>query len=129
MSKQDMNTRAVRTLDQLPVDLTRCGNVVYPADFERPCAFLTIEEKKVVVSLAQFSQVIRYRDFCRVEAVVDVTFQLLPSLHPIQASVLTHVPIQSEIAPGELRRKLVRSAVTLALLMPELNSAEQQRRA
>jgi hypothetical protein len=102
------------------------GEVMNSAQSDQPYTFLTLRGEEASVCLAEFSQVQRYRDFCRIEAVVNVTFRLQPSL-PLQfASVLTSAAILPGASLGDMRKRLIRSAVNLALLLP--NSAEVELR-
>ena len=113
----------------VPSDRVHQGDVIYPARFDLHYKFQTFGNERASVSLAEFSQVRRYKDFCRIEAIVYVTFTIHPSLPPISTSILTSVPTPRSFEHGQLRRKLIRSAVNLALLMPQYSQEELLRTA
>lgn len=93
------------------------GEVAYLSHVDRPYSFTALTGERVCVCLAEFSNVRRYRDFCRVEASVRVVFQLQPALEVRVETFLTSVPFTPASENGtSYRQKLIRSAVNLALL-------------
>ena len=76
---------------------------------------------------ATFSSVRRYRDYCRVEAIVTVTFQYHPSLPARTERLLTSVPMAPNRHPGDLRERLIESAVDLCVLMHRSERGAQLR--
>lgn len=66
---------------------------------------------------ASFRRVRRYREFCRVEALVTVVFQYHPALPPRVERLLTSVPILPDGHTNRLRERLIESAISLAVLM------------
>lgn len=69
------------------------------------------------VLYASFSHVRRYRDYCRVEAIVTVTFRYHPALPPRTERLLTAVPILPEGQTNRFRERLIESAINLSVLM------------
>ncbi|WP_417526123.1 hypothetical protein [Marinovum sp.] len=78
---------------------------------------------------ARFDQVRRHRDYCRVEAVVTVTFQYHPSLPPRTERLLTSVPCSCAQEAQDLRQRLIDSAMRLAVLMHRSDREGQLRAA
>jgi len=64
------------------------------------------------------------RDYRRVEAKVMVTFQYHPSLPPRTEVILTSVPVESGAPRGSLRRRLIKDALQLAVLMHRADQEE-----
>ena len=93
------------------------GQVSTLSRLEQPYTFRTIGGEKVFVCSADFSHVRRYRDFCQVEAVVHVVFQVQPSFQLFTTTVLTQVPIAVASAKGTHRQRLARKAINLYLMM------------
>lgn len=85
--------------------------------FEPPYTFHALGGEKICVCSADFSQVRRCYDFCQVQAVVHVVFQIQPSLQPITVTLLTHVQLASASASGSYRQRLIRKAINCSLLM------------
>lgn len=103
---------------------TQSGSTVsYLPEAVHPYKFRAFGGEKICVCLAEFSDVRRYRDFCRIEAVVRVVFQIQPSLPPLELSIMTSVPTSRSATDGHLRLRLIRSAVNLGLLM---HASEQE---
>jgi len=103
-----------------PTTLSRSyngGEVSCLSQTNRPHTFRALTGENISVCLSEFSRVRRYRDFCRVEAVVRVVFQVHPSLPNFEETILTSVPAPSALGTGVLRKKLVRSAINLVLHM------------
>lgn len=73
--------------------------------------------KSLKVLNARFEQVRRYRGFCRMEAIVTVTFQYHPSLPPRTERLLTSVPIKATGVQHNFRQRLIKSAINLSVLM------------
>ena len=59
----------------------------------------------------------RYRDFCRIEAIVTVTFQYHPSLPARTERLLTSVPFGPLGQKNNFRQRLIDSAINLSVLM------------
>lgn len=69
------------------------------------------------VLAATIRNVRRYRDFCRIEAIVTVTFQYHPALPPRTERLLTSVPYRPYGRPNDFRHRLIKSAINLSVLM------------
>jgi hypothetical protein len=100
------------------------NDVTYFPQTVPPYKFRALGGETICVCRAEFSDVRRYRDFCRIEAVVRVVFQIQPSLHTLDISILTNAPIPQTKVGGHLRLRMIRNAINLALHLPRL---EQER--
>lgn len=116
-----LNTASVPYNDvRQPIFLPRSrngGEICCLSQVDHPYKFRALRGENISVRLAEFSQVHRYRDFCRVEASIRVVFQVHPSLPTFDEVILTSVPIPPASEIRQLRKKLIRSAVNLVLYM------------
>lgn len=114
-----LNTVSVPYNDvRRPITLPRsheAGEVYCLSHTDHPYKFHALRGENISVCLAEFSEVHRYRDFCRVAAVIRVVFKVQPSLSTFDEVMLTSVPIPPASEIRQLRKKLIRSAVNLVL--------------
>ncbi len=69
----------------------------------------------------------RCRDFGRIEARVQIVFQESANTPPRMTEVLTNAPASAGRTPGRLRQRLLRDAVTLAILTRSLAVAPKEK--